>query len=421
MMVRVSRGSLLGDFRWTGAGVAVYALSQMLLVVGIVRLEGIEGFGTWAYATAVVTPITLLGGLKLRSIVATDASEAAPIRTYRRLALLGAVAAVSAIAVCSQVPTLSRGAGSLMLIVGVARALDGITDVELGWLQRQFRFRRITACSVLAAASAALTVVVIAISGDLVVGGLTTLAGSVATFLYARNPSRGVVHTGTEGDADPGVFVMGARVLPMSAANGLSMLTVALPRLMLEWFVGRGAVGAYASIQSLLSTAGLPVTALAQAASPRLALLVHERAGGDLVRLVRQLCGASALVAAILVTGTLLVGPEVASIVYGDDFAPFATTMFLLSLSIGVAITSSILGTTANALRAFRQQLVLSGLVFSCCLVLLLVLVPAWGVNGAAGAALAATSLQACLYAFLLKRETRLIAGVSNDLVRHIK
>jgi O-antigen/teichoic acid export membrane protein len=187
----------------------------------------------------------------------------------------------------------------------------------------------------------------------------------------------------------------------------LVSLRLNVPRYFIQRWSGAAELGVFAALASLLVAGNLIITALGQAATPRLAALYHAGSLGAFRALVRQLLlvalalGAAGLLAAAAAGGPLL------GLLFGVRYAN-RTGLLLLLMAVGPAsYASSVLGFALTSARTFTAQLPVFAATTLACAAGCLWLVPRQGVEGATLAWGASMLLEVGAVAVLLSRALR--------------
>src|SRR5262249_32128421 len=127
--------------------------------------------GEFALALAITAPIVLGAGLSLRSVQATDAAAEYRFGDYLLLRLLTAAAAGAVIVAIVWFSGYEWHTAAIILVVGLAKGFESVSDIFYGLLQQHERMDRIALSMMikgplsLAALGAA-----IYLSGDLLLG-----------------------------------------------------------------------------------------------------------------------------------------------------------------------------------------------------------------------------------------------------------
>jgi hypothetical protein len=157
-----------------------------------------------------------------------------------------------------------------------------------------------------------------------------------------------------------------------------------------------------------LIMAGTTVTAaLAQSAGPRLS---RRFADGDVAgfrRLLLKMMAIGAAMGAVGVLISLLAGRQVLSLLYRPEYAVAARALVWVSVAGTIAYVASFLNTAMVTVRASRTQAALFGVVAAVGLVGCALLVPRYGLTGAAWAAGLSFAVQLGGAALIVTRSLR--------------
>src|ERR1039457_1440482 len=128
---------------WTSAGTLVYAACNWAMLSAIAKLGTPEMVGQFALGLAVTAPVLLLAQMNLRAVLATDARGEHGFRDYRALRMHATVAGLLVILGIAAAGYGGKVA-ALIAAVGLAQAVEGISDIYYGLMQRHERMDRIT-------------------------------------------------------------------------------------------------------------------------------------------------------------------------------------------------------------------------------------------------------------------------------------
>src|SRR6266566_5639283 len=129
------RPSLCADFSWMFAGNSIYAGGQFAMLVLLAKLVRPELVGQYALGLAVVYPVMMLTNLQLRAVMTSGARRQTDFGHYLSLRLLTTSLALMIIFAITQVLRYSWELTVVVLMVGVAYAIETISDVYYARLQ----------------------------------------------------------------------------------------------------------------------------------------------------------------------------------------------------------------------------------------------------------------------------------------------
>jgi O-antigen/teichoic acid export membrane protein len=376
--------------------------------VVLAKLSSAEGVGQFALALAVTAPVMIAASLQLRVVQATDARREYPFAAYLGVRLTTtalALVAILAIAVAAGYP---RATLALILLLAVAKAFEAVSDVVFGLLQQHEDLRRVALSmlgkGVLSVASMAL---VLWLGGSLALATLA-LAASWGAWLVLFDLPAARRLTDVRPSFDGRVLArLGCLALPMGVVAGLQSLMTNVPRYAIESHAGTAALGYFAGIAYLVLAGNQVVMALWAAASPRLAqLFASDRAAYR--RLAHRTWLAAAAMGVLTVAGAATIGGPLLAALYTPDYAAHRDVLVWLAVVAAVGYGTSALCTCITAARRFPEQLAVTAVTLLVSWAASQLLVPRFGLTGAAWALLAATAVQtACLAAVYRRAAAR--------------
>ena len=364
----------------------VLAASQWALLVLITKLGTSELLGAYAFALALVTPIAMFSHLNLRSLLATDIERRHPFGDYLAVRLATTAMGLAAMAAVALAAARGRESAAVIMALGVALSADNMSDVYYGLLQRRERMDQVaysvTARGILSVAGlgAALWT-----TGSLVWAAVALAAVRIGVLLAYDIPvaSAGESMERTSVRVEAGIL---RTSLPLGAVLMLIALTSNLPRYAIEQKLGASALGAFAAVASLMTVGSTAVNALGQAATPRLARYASARDRAAFGRLAWQLAGMALLLGAAGVATAALIGPWFLGWIYRPAYAAYAgLLLWVMAAAIGT-YTAGALGYVVTSTRAFAPQAPLHAVVAVSAGISTWLLVPRWGLPGAAWA-----------------------------------
>ncbi len=409
--------SVRHNFAWTLAGNLTYALCQWTVIVLLAKLGNTEMVGRFALALAVAYPITFIAHMQLRVIFVTDLEGKYPAAEMLGLRLLLSALAIPILLITCKIASYSAQTTLVILVVGVAQLIDCISENYFAIAQRQDRMDRI-AISQMLRSLLSLCVVALAVylTRSLLWGVAGYVVGRVSVLLLYDASRATFALSGSS--LPPATFLerilphwnfrkqfqMLWVALPLGVVAVLGSLNANMPRYFIEKSLGPGEVGIYSALSYIPAAALMIATALGYAVFARLSKLYFD---GDLLGFEHMLAKAVAVCAVLGLGGLLggaILGRQVLTLLYRPEYAAHVDLLLWL-LGVGaVGCVTSCLGCAMSAASQFRQQppllLVVTGAsLFACYL-----LIPRFGLRGAAIAALVAMCVQLCGTAMVIHR-----------------
>lgn len=376
---------------WTFGGQVVYAAAQWVMVALLARLGSPQDVGLYALGLSLTSPLFLMLGLQLRSVQATDAQRSYPFSQYVSLRL---VCMLTALVLTAGLGLLYPQARAILWWLGLAKALEGLSDVCYGMMQQRERldivarstiFRGVLGLGLLAAGYAASHQVALGAAG-IALGNLLVLLG------YDLPQTRRL-------EAAPYLTNRLALPLfklafPLGLVVGLVSLSSTIPRLVVEHLLGARQLGIYSALVYVNVAGSVVVVAIGTALTARLSQLYAAGDRAGFVRLTGQLTAAAGVVGVGLTLLAWTAGQPLLGLLYGPVYAAQTPAFVWLMASGALAYLASCAGFAVTAARRFIQQLplftVVSAVLFFSCRWL----VPQQGLVGAALATLIAAGVQ---------------------------
>ncbi len=412
------RLSLRRNFSWTLAGNVVYSASQWAMLVVLARLGSPEIVGRFTLALAITAPVLMFTNLQFRGVQATDAREEYAFGDYltTRLVMTGiAIAAIAGIAVAS-----GYGGETLIviLVLGLAKACESISDVYYGLLQQHERMDRIalsmflkgpSSLIVLAAAMLMTHRLTVAVAGLAIIWALLLVLYDMRSgrlILAAARGATGIAQLRPRWK--PEVMVRLVRLcLPLGIVMLLISLNTNIPRYFLERSAGARELGFYAAMVYLMLAGTTVVSALGQSASPRLARFYAEGDARQFRSLLLKLLAIGVTLGGSGVAAALIGGHSILQLVYGSEYAEHADVFTWVAVAAAIAYVASFLGYGMTAARCFAAQAPLFLVVTVSTVITCALLIPQHGMQGAVLAAIIAGLVQLGGSSFVVWRATR--------------
>jgi O-antigen/teichoic acid export membrane protein len=408
--------TLRRNFSWTFAGNVVYAASQWGMLVVLAKLGSPEMVGQFTLGLAVTAPVIMFTNLNLRSVQATDARHQYLFGDYLGLRLIATGLALLAIAGITIAAGYRWETSQIILLVGLAKAFESISDVFYGLIQQYERMDRI-AISLMIKGPVSLLLLGLGVylTGS-VLGGAVGLTVAWAIVLVGYDIRSGALILNTppltpqDGvAASPEAVALRPRwhlktlgkltwlTMPLGLVMMLISLNTNIPRYFIERYLGERELGIFGAISYLMVAGSIVVRALGQSASPRLAKYYAAGDSTAFRRLLLKLVQIGFLLGAAAVLVAIVAGRQILTLLYRPEYAQQADVLVWLMVAAGIGYVSSFLGSGMTAARYFRIQILVFALVTGTSATACLWLIPTSGLRGAAIALIIAAIIQAGL------------------------
>lgn len=393
--------SLRANFSWAFLGHAIYALCQWAILTVLVKLGTPATVGHYSMGLALTAPILMLANLQLRQIQMTDKVNEFPFGEYLRLRLCTSAASLILIVFLVALGRYETAARGTILLVGAAKVLEAISDIHHGAMQQQERTDRV-ATSLIAKGLLSLVIatLVMALTRSVLWSSLgITLSWAAVLIFFDRPTTLKMVGLSTKHIRHDKQRTVDLAVLalPLGIVAMLSSLTVTIPRLQIQTYLGEASLGIFTGLAYLQTAGQMLLSALSQAITPRVALYYGENRIERLARLLRVGMLAGLVVGLLFVLLAVFFGPPILSFIYTSEYASHHTAFIVLSVSSLLSFIAMPFGAFLTAARLLREQVfVFICVVFSVWIVGML-LIPRYQLVGAAFASLLGAAVQITL------------------------
>ena len=387
--------SLRTNFAWTLAGNAIYAACQWGMLVSIAKLGSPAMVGQFALGLAVAAPVFMLTGLQLRVVLATDARNEYRFGHYIAQRVLGTAAGLILILSFALLSHFRRDTAILVVLVGIAKAVETLSDILYGFWQKHEQFDKIAIATIgRGTGSVAIMAGVLYLTGSI---AFAAAAIALYWFLwlatYERASTRSLLAIAAPEEALRMEWDMAkcGRLVFLSAPLGIVMLLISMnaniPRYFVEHYCGESALGYFAAMAYVFVAGNTVMSAMGQSAMPRLARY-WDSDRTAFARLLKKMVLLGSLVGTLGIGLALLLGPIFLRLVYRADYAQYATVFTWIMVAAAVGYVGSMLGYGITAAQVFRSQVPLflaatASTVLTCWL-----LIPRLGLTGSAFAVL---------------------------------
>jgi len=420
------RLSLRRNFGWTLAGNLIYSGCQWVSLIVIAKVMNAVAVGQFALALAITAPIMIFANQGLTSLQATDAKGEFTFSQYFRYRFFTTTLALVVIYVTMRVLAYDM----IVIVVGIAKALESFCDVRYGENQKLDRMDRTArsmayrgvlsvgtvGCLLLLTRSIAWGAAGLALSNLIVLvvyDYRPRLFASGSLTIRLRRPRFSdllLSHSFRRASlrSSPQVILL-FQVFPLGVAAMLGSVTSNIPRYFVEHYCGSARLGIFAAIMYLLVVGRTVVAALAQSCIARLARLhAHgERSSFS------SLFGKQMLFGVIMGAAGILVGEfwgaPLLRLIYRPEYGRYANVLVFVMIAAAVNYLVEFSNAGLLAVRSIRVQ---PFILFSCVVIATLccvLFVPRFGISGAAWAVIAAGVFQLTANMYFIER-ARLMA-----------
>jgi len=407
--------SLRSNFIWTFVGNAVYSACQWGMLVMLVKLGSAEMVGRFSLGLVVSAPVIMFTNLQLRAVQATDARGEYTFADYLGLRLVMTIVALLVIAGIVLASGYRVETGLVVLVVGLGKAFEAISDVFYGLFQRHERMDRVAGSMITRGIlSLAMLGGGVYLTGRVLVGAVGVAIAFLfvlATYdirsgLWVRRAALRTNEIGLHANGwksllyprwDPRTLIGLTRLaLPLGIVMMLISLNTNVPRYVVERYLGERQLGIFAALTYLGVAGNRVIAALGRSATPRLAKL-HARGDVDgFLALLLKLAVIGAFLGGAGVVVALVGGRSILTLLYRPEYAEHLVVFVWVMVATGIGYIGSFLGYGITATRAFSRFTIPYLVVSMICVASSVLLIPGYGRVGAAWA-LCLVNLAGCV------------------------
>jgi O-antigen/teichoic acid export membrane protein len=399
------------NFAWTFAGNVVYGVSQWFVLIELAKLGSPELVGRFSLGLAVTAPLFIFTNLQLRSVQATDVHGEYAFADYLGLRLLGNLVALIGVAVVVAVTGYSLETTAVVLAIAAAKAFEAVSDIIYGLMQHRERMDRVAISLMLKG-----LISVITVGGAMIAArsagwaGLAMAIGWLVVLMAYDLPNAESMLSSRRGK-DSSLRPRWSRKLLLrltvfSAPLGISMMltTVSMnvPRYFIQAYLGPRELGIFSAMAYIVVAGTTVVTALGQAATPKLADYYGSGRRVAFQSLLWKLVAIGAAIGLVTVIASFWFGRQMLTIIYRPEYARRNDVFVWLMAAGGVSYIASFLGYGITATRAFRR-FVAPSLISTALAIVSGFLIPRFGLTGAAWST-GVVSLGACAASLVVLR-----------------
>ena len=366
------RPSLCADFSWMFVGNSIYAGGQFAMLVLLAKLVRPELVGQYALGLAVVYPVMMLTNLQLRAVMTSGARRQTDFGHYLSLRLLTTSLALMIIFAITQVLRYSWELTAVVLMVGVAYAIETISDVYYARLQLHDRMDGISKSLIARALLSTLGLAVATyVSGSLLWGlaGVVLARASVFISYDICERTHGLGEKSkwfSRNEALTPRFDLRVHrellwtSLPLGIVVLLTSLYSTVPAYFIKHSLGERDLGIFTAIGFMISVGNMAVVSLGQSAFTRLA---RSFAAGNLAAYSSLLAKLLAFGVTLGVCGMVvskLAGREILTILFRPEYAERAELLPWIMAVGGVLFMAQFLGFGMTAAGYYNSQVILN-------------------------------------------------------------
>ena len=373
---------------WTMLGNIVVAASQWGNVVVLAKFSTNTNIGYYAFAQAIVYPLSAFFNLQLRRLQVTDQKGEVSFSSYFLFAKWSGLIAL--FFACSFGIFAEKNVVDflpIVVLIASIKVIEGLSGVCYGTLQLNNNMRAVAISVMLRSIVSIISFTLMIYQGyPLWMACSAVLIVWIFVFcIYDKNIVKQYLtqkhDIRTKQKEIRTIIRLG---LPLGLIILLNQLHLSLPRYVLKIFTSIEDVGVYAAIASLVAIGSVFMNSVGQAVLPQMAKSFSQRNLKEFLFLFLCLLGFALFVGTGAITLSILAGKEILIFLYSNKFSSQSGLFSWIMMAGSAWYISGAFGQALTAMRKFTSQAWLTGIVVVITLSVSWLTVP-W--NGTVGAA----------------------------------
>lgn len=373
----------------------------------LARWTDAASVGTLALALAITTPVITFFNMQLRIVVATDVNRKYTLANYILTRVSTTLVAAAGIMVCVLPFQHSRPTLLVVLLITFSKASEAISDIIYGYWQL-IEHMEMVGKSLLFRGGITLVAFTgsVATTRSVVWGAASLFAGSIGVLLIydlknlrSAVPAFSVSVSRLLEEMDfCHIFGRIAPLIRLSAPLGLVAMLIslnsAIPRYFIEAYWGKTQLGIFSALSYFIIAGNLIINAIGQSAAPRLAGLYLYPRRNEFFKMLAALFAISGGLGVVSMAIAGVFGREVLSI-YGREYSQSYQIFLIIMAVAAIGYFVAVFNYTLNAIGEYRIQVPLFVAVTTLLVILCRIVIPRYGIAGAAISLLVAGFVQA--------------------------
>ncbi len=405
---------LVSGVRWAVVATIASSLLQWMNFVIIARLGNTDTLGEYALSLSFVAPFVILSGLQLRNMQGCDAHEDFEIGDYFTLRCITGLVSLLMILLIGMTLNNRNLSREVVLLLALARTLDGLSDVFYGCLQKHARLDVVAWSLTMKGAGACLvTAVGVGLLHSVAMGLVMTVGVSLAVLGSYDLPQTASVVRANGGTFSMKQLIVFGRIrslfrltYPLGISAGLNSLRSNMSRYIIAHSLGAPMVGIHSALLYFNFGVLTAAASVGQAVGPKFGVYAHQRRMGELRRVVSIVAATAFFCGLTLWCAFCVFGHAILVLAYGTEVGKYSFVLPYTAAALPFALAASFLNDCMIACRSTQQQLRVMICVTTIEVTMAMLLVGEYQLKGIAMAGISAAVLQMALTATHLYERT---------------
>ena len=383
------------NLSWVFLGNLIYALFQWLILLSIAKYLTPKDLGIYGIGLAITVPIVMFLNLQLRSIQATDHKDEFSFNNYFGLKLILILIGFFVILVLSLISADNSQIRNTVLIVGLFKLVDSLSEVTYGQFQKKQIMNYIGISKTLKSVIGFIFFIIVLIFTNNL--NLSLLVYSFIFFFFfiffdliiIRRLGESIKPSINMGKA----FFLITSALPLGIVTLLGSLNTNTPRYIIEHYLGTEELGFFLAFTSIIVAGNTFVSALGQASISTLSEKYLSKDIQGFIKNTIKLSGIGFCVGLIAFLITFTFPEELLRIIFDKEYVKYSNEFLIVMFSGVILYTGAFLNYATISTRRHRSQPI-TGLIWVITTFIAgIMLIPTYGVLGASVTSVVSASI----------------------------
>jgi O-antigen/teichoic acid export membrane protein len=386
--------SLRANFSWSFVANGLYLASQWATLTAIAKLGRPEMVGQFALALAITAPVLMFCNLNLRVVQATDARRQYDFADYFSLRCMTSALAGAVIVGVVVLAGFRWDTALVVLAVGAAKIVESLSDVFHGLYQQRERMDS-AGRSIIAKGLCAVIAIALGVYLTHSVFWAVVVLACVWGILFVCYDCRIGVRILRAGDHGRVALVRWAPrtwrrlallTLPAGVVALLDSVLYLIPRYTIASALGEAPLGIFAAMAYVAVAGHSAISALTSSTNANLAKRYADGNRREFCSLTLRIVGVGAVGGGAAVALAVLAGPAILATLYTAEYAVHADVFVWLMVAASLTYVHHLLWSSVTAARQLALQVPLFVIAALIVVVTSAILIPRFGLMGAAAA-----------------------------------
>jgi O-antigen/teichoic acid export membrane protein len=404
--------TLFKNFSWSFIGSSIYALSQWLLLIIIMRFGSPYDAGIYSLGLAICAPLVMLINLNFRALQSTNLSLEMGFNSFKRVRVFGLLFIIVVMLAYLFVSDHNNEIIIALSLIALSKIVESISDLYYGLFQYNERLDIVSKSNIFRGLIGTFSFgAAYIITGKLTVAlFILLLAWTLNLIVYDYKNGKQFLKEGFNKKIDRSNGILLIKIgFPIGLVAFLGSLSVNIPRIIFERYLTLEDLGVFTSIFYLVLVIGKFMTSLSSAVLPRLARLYETNEMKLFLKIFKVVLLTLLSFSSLLILVSYFLGAEILTILYGDEYKKFRLLLLLVMIYGLFNYFAFSLEIGLNAMKGYKFRLYVEILATILVFFLSMYFIPNYGLNGGVYALILSALLKVALLAalFLSKYSTK--------------